>query len=211
MKKVLIPDWPVADNVIAYTTMRDTPEELIPQQQLNQVHGAEVVCADEIEGIVEADAIYSNLGTQCVIRTADCLPVLLCNKNLQIAAIHAGWRSLAQNIIDYTLQKIDKQDCYAWLGPAIGSSKFEVGEDVLEYFTANGWDHETLQNNFKSINNSKFLADLYGLARGQLIALGILEQNIYGGTWCTYSEPEKFYSHRRTQDKGRMYSLISKK
>lgn len=172
------------------------------------MHGARVVQADPAARHTEADAAYTTTSnTVCVVATADCLPILLCDKaGTAVAAIHAGWRSLGAGIITNTLQQFPAaaKDCLAWLGPAIGAEKFEVDTDVLDYFKAHGWD---LEQGFRQFG-SKWLVDLYTLARKSLMQLGLAADNIYGGEFCTYSEPETFYSYRRSKDTGRMYHLI---
>jgi len=203
-------DWPAPSNVVAYSTLRDSDLPDIPSDPkwLHQVHGANVVQADTVTRNTEADSSYTKKSeVVCVVRTADCLPILICDKQgTQVAAIHAGWRSMSKNIISETFKKmsIDPADTLVWLGPAIGPDKFEVDQDVLDDFTANGWD---INFGFKSSDN-KWLVDIYELAKISLKKLQVPVDNIYGGDFCTYSDPSRFYSYRRSKDVGRMQHLI---
>lgn len=181
-------------------------------QWLNQIHG-NVACEALADGVVrDADASYTqNRNTACVIMTADCLPVLLCDKQgRQIAAVHAGWRGLAAGVIENTLETFPNPlEVTAWLGPAIGPSAFEVGQDVVDVFTSLAPNTllELTKLAFTPVagTEGKWLADLYSLARIRLQALDVAD--IYGGEFCTYSDTQ-FYSYRRSGITGRMASLI---
>ncbi len=172
-----------------------------------QIH-SNIACAAD-SAIQEADALYSNQPNQvCAIQTADCLPILLCNQvGTEVAAIHAGWRGLADNIIANTLALFSspKQHLLAWLGPAISQEHFEVGTDVRDSFLKqNSKNTQAFIPHPKQAN--KYFADLYQLARLQLRALGITA--IYGANYCTYSNKQHFFSYRRDHITGRMASLI---
>jgi YfiH family protein len=174
---------------------------------LNQVHGSQLISANDWQGNDTADAIVSSQPDQvCAVMTADCLPILLCNtKSDHIAAIHAGWRGLSSGILENTLQqfKCEPNEVLAWLGPAIGPDEFEVGHDVVKAFThSSSLAHKA----FKQIDESHYLADIYLLARQKLIAHGT--HAIFGGEHCTVSEPEHFFSYRRDGITGRMASMI---
>lgn len=218
-QQYLTPPWPAPNNVTALITLRGTTaaQLALPSAPvlLNQVHGNVVVHADRLNSeLPEADAaIASTSNTVCAIRTADCLPILICDKaGTQVAAIHAGWRSLASGIIPNTCKQFSgaMQDCLVWLGPAIGPSAFEVGHDVLEAFAGYGWQQQDIAMGFSAQLNSKWLGNLYYLARVELQKQGILADNIYGGELCTVSDPQRFYSYRRSAgaETGRMLSLI---
>ncbi len=178
-------------------------------QWLNQTHGISV-CEAEPDGRVrEADASYSNSqSVACVIMTADCLPVLLCDKQgRQVAAVHAGWRSLAGGIIEATLATFPNPlDVTAWLGPAIGPTAFEVGKDVIDAFCINSPESTKYAFSPHPNHPDKWLADLYLLARIRLHSLGVTA--IYGGDFCTFNDESRFYSYRRDGQTGRMASLI---
>lgn len=218
-EQYLVPDWPAPSNIVALTTLRDTDLEHIhlPNRPvwLKQVHGINVVRAEQVTNQVpEADAsITFTPNIICAIRTADCLPLLICDQaGTQVAAIHAGWRGLAAGIIAQTCQRLTAplHQCLVWLGPAIGPKAFEVGKDVLDGFIAQGWSQEHVNAAFKSCDSvgAKWLGDLNYLARVTLLQQGALSTNIYGGEWCTVSDSQRFYSYRRSKDVGRMVSLI---
>jgi YfiH family protein len=174
---------------------------------LNQVHGVKAVSAQKnrTEQAVTADASYTDqAGVVCAILTADCLPILLTDKQGKtIAAIHAGWRGLLAGVIDKTLEQLPQRSYMAWLGPAIGPDCFEVGIEAAEAFV----QHDSqFQAAFCQITNNKFLADIYHLARLCLAQRGI--EQVYGGGRCTVCEPEYFFSYRRDGRTGRMATLI---
>lgn len=173
---------------------------------LQQAHGVQVVKADQVQGLLEADASFSDqTGTVCAVLTADCLPVLFCGDDgAVIAAAHAGWRGLQAGVIEQTLLAMRCRDVSIWLGPAIGPDNFEVGDDVRDAFIA---DNSKTQAAFKTHGPGKWLADIYQLAKLQLSELGI--EQIYGGGYCTVADEQRFYSYRRDgAATGRMASLI---
>ena len=174
---------------------------------LKQVHGKRVITWDDRSSSEpEADAITSNqAGQVCAVLTADCLPVLFCNKSgTKIAASHAGWRGLAEGVLEATVSAMDCDpgELMAWLGPAIGPQAFEVGRDVFDAFINLNTENSTA---FKP-HGDRWLADLYELARLALARTGI--EQVSGGQHCTYSEPDKFFSYRRDGVTGRMASVI---
>lgn len=183
-------------------------------QWLEQIHGVKVVTAKSDSLVRTADGSYSDeVGQACVVMTADCLPLLLCdNKGTQVAAIHCGWRSLAKGISARALDKFtcSPSNIMAYLGPAISQAYFEVGIDVLDAFfkSARNLEHtESIAAAFKPAQRPlHFYADIYALARAELRALGITQ--IYGGDRCTYAEDTLFYSYRRDNVTGRMASLV---
>ncbi len=173
---------------------------------LNQVHSNTVVMAmAQASPSPDADASYSlQAGVVCAVMTADCLPVLFCSrKGDRVAAAHAGWRGLAGGVLEATVQALGDDELMAWLGPAIGPKAFEVGAAVHQsFFERLGDCHEA----FLQIDESHWLADLYSLARMALARVGITE--VYGGSECTFSNPERYFSYRRDSKTGRMASLI---
>lgn len=173
---------------------------------LNQVHGIRVIDAALSSCLESADASFtSRKQVVCVTMTADCLPVLLCDQaGTAVAAIHAGWRSLCDGVIEATIaaMPVEAGQLMAWLGPAIGPDAFEVGEEVRAQFIAKDARAECA---FKP-HGEKWLGDLYAIARQRLQTLGITQ--VYGGGRCTFSEPETFFSFRRDGDTGRMGSFI---
>lgn len=175
-------------------------------QWLSQVHGTYTADAATAAPGCEADASYTDQpGVVCAVLTADCLPLLLCDRTgQQVAAVHAGWRGLLNGVIESAVQSIYGQsEVLAWLGPAIGPQAFEVGDEVRDAFLA---VEKAASAAFRSSPNGRWLADIYALARLRLASLGV--KAVYGGQHCTYSEPERFYSYRRDGQTGRMASLI---
>lgn len=174
---------------------------------LRQVHGDRVVEAGCGER-PEADAAVA-FGPErvCVVLTADCLPVLFCDRaGSRVAAAHAGWRGLAAGVLEATVARLDCPPgaLLAWLGPAIGPEVFEVGGEVRATFLA---QDPGAAGCFRPSPAGRWLADLYALARRRLAAAGVTA--VYGGGFCTLSEPGRFYSYRRDgQASGRMASLI---
>jgi YfiH family protein len=174
---------------------------------LNQVHGIAVCRADTASGVVDADASVTRQSqTVCAIMTADCLPVLLCDRQSSVvAAAHAGWRGLCNGVLEATISAMDAPaaDLLAWMGPAIGPDAFEVGAEVRAAFMA----HDPASGSaFSPIGDDKYLADIYQLARQRLQAAGV--SSIHGGGLCTVIERDRFFSYRRDGRTGRMASLI---
>jgi YfiH family protein len=175
---------------------------------LNQVHGTQVACADDIDSATTADAIYARkTNNPCVILTADCMPLFLCDRQGTIVALaHAGWRGLAAGVIENTItaMKIPGKNILAWMGPAMGPQKFEVGSEVREQFLATDPDATAA---FMPLPNQKWLANIYLLAQQRLHNCGVTA--ISGGDHCTFTEKEKFFSYRRDgKQSGRMAALI---
>lgn len=175
---------------------------------VTQIHSTTALNAIPDNREKRADATYSHQPNQvCAVLTADCLPVLLCNRQgTQVAAIHAGWRGLVNGIIEETLKSFNSppEDIIAWLGPAIGPTQFEVRKDVYQAFVEKDPEAST---GFRLFEDDHWLADIYTLARLRLQKQGI--NQVTGGNYCTFSDSEKFYSYRRDKGlKGFIVSLI---
>ena len=203
----------VGDNPLAVEKNRNSLRVIVPSEPvwLEQVHGVEVVLAEQAGCKPKADACISRVtNAVCATMTADCLPVLFCDQaGTVVGAAHAGWRGLADGVLEATVNAMNVApvNLLAWLGPAIGPQAFEVGDDVRDAFVAhdaNASDAFTPQQS--ACNSGKYLADIYLLARQRLQALGVTR--IYGGGLCTYSDAENFFSFRRDGNTGRMASLI---
>lgn len=208
----------VGDSPDAVAANRALLRPLLPAEPgwLTQVHGSLVADAGAAAraaasgGMLEADAcIAAEPGVVCVIQTADCLPVLFCDRGGRVVgAAHAGWRGLAGGVLENTVARMREAgagDILAWLGPAIGPSCFEVGDDVVRAFV----EHDGgCASAFvpRAGTDAKHLADIYSLARRRLAAAGV--DRVWGGTRCTVSERGEFYSYRRDGVTGRMASLI---
>jgi YfiH family protein len=173
---------------------------------LEQVHGTDCVIAESSVAGCTADASVSFEPWQiCAVLTADCLPVLFCTQDGQcVGAAHAGWRGLLAGVLENTVRamRAPPEQIMAWFGPAIGSQRFEVGEEVRAAFLAQ--DAATAEAFVP--HRDKWLADLYALARQRLQAIGLV--SIDGGGLCTVNDAQRFYSYRRDGATGRMASLI---
>jgi len=211
----------VGDDGAAVAANRARLAALLPGQPawLSQVHGTAVVDAASAIGLAaapEADAsVATTAGAVCTILTADCLPVLFCDRQgTVVGAAHAGWRGLAGGVLQSTLTAMRAAgagDILAWLGPAIGPQRFEVGADVLSAFEDGAVEdggRAHVRAAFQAIDGrpGKYLADIYALARRILAAEGV--DQVSGGTDCTVSDARQFYSFRRDGVTGRQASLI---
>ncbi len=173
---------------------------------LRQVHSARVVEAGG--GEVEADACFSRTpGQVCAVLTADCLPVLFCDRaGSVVAAAHAGWRGLAGGVLEATVaaMAVPPGGILAWMGAAIGPAAFEVSDDVRDAFLA---PHpETAAAFVPQGVPGKWLADIYALARIRLARAGVTA--VSGGGRCTHAEVDTFFSYRRDGVTGRMAALV---
>ncbi|WP_437881805.1 peptidoglycan editing factor PgeF [Pseudomonas sp. LRF_L74] len=172
---------------------------------LRQVHGVRAVEASASQ-VEEADASWSATpGVASLVMTADCLPALFCDRaGTRVAAAHAGWRGLANGVLEATLATFaEPQDVLVWLGPAIGPDAFEVGAEVREAFVST---HPQADSAFRAgAHPGKYLADIYQLARIRLAAQGVT--SVHGGGFCTVSDP-RFFSYRRAARTGRFASLV---
>lgn len=234
----IVPEWPVPERVRALITSRNGGSSTGPYASMNlglyagdyadaveanrrllkrllpaeprwldQVHGTTVIDAETVTHPVQADAsITKNPNCVSVVMIADCLPILFADRaGSAVAAAHAGWRGLAGGVIENTVRALDvpPQNLFAYLGPAIGPSAFEVGDEVRDAFVA---ADPAARLAFRPHKPGKWLADLFALARQRLARSGVL--NVYGGGQCTYSDPVRFFSHRRDKVSGRMAALI---
>ncbi|MET0101969.1 MAG: peptidoglycan editing factor PgeF [Sedimenticola sp.] len=174
---------------------------------LNQVHGCTVAsCGTDPEGVAADAVVASQRGQVCAVLTADCLPLLLCNRQGdRVAAVHAGWRGLAAGVIEAAVARFDQpgEELLAWLGPAIGPGAFEVGPEVREAFVS--FD-QFAGEAFSEGVEGRWMADIYRLARRRLEVLRV--GYVGGGGYCTVSEQGRFFSYRRDGVTGRMASLI---
>ncbi len=173
---------------------------------LNQTHSTDVVILSDTKQRDADASITQQINQIAVVLTADCLPLLVCNKQgTEVAAIHAGWKGLLDGIVLKTINAMASKpsDLLVWLGPAISQAHFEVGGEVKQQF-CQAYDHTEMH--FKKKSSDKYLADLYALARDQLRQLGV--KSIYGGDMCSYAQADEFYSYRREGVTGRMASFI---
>ncbi len=224
----------VGDDPLAVARNRQQLDQCLPAAPcwLQQVHGTTVIdaaTAGRSAQVVVADGAFSrDPGVVCAVMTADCLPVLLCDRaGAVVAAAHAGWRGLQAGILEQTVAAmgVSGPALIAYLGPAIGPQAFEVGVEVRTAFVDGNPEAAAA---FKPVpmpaadrpgdnrraNNARcatapvggWLADIYLLARQRLCRLGV--EAIYGGGYCTVEQESSFFSYRRDGVTGRMASLI---
>jgi YfiH family protein len=229
------PDWPAPRNIRALSTTRSGGVSLGPWSSLNlgnhcgddlslveqnrarlnellpaparwlrQVHGSVVVhhsgqATNEIEGDAQ---VSFEPGMVCSVLTADCLPVFFCNRSGdRVGVAHAGWRGLASGVLEATTRALREApaELMAWMGPAIGPEVYQVGSEVAAAFP------QEFSTAFTR-KGTGFLLDIYTLAKLKLAAVGV--HAVSGGTYCTLSDPDRFFSYRRDGVTGRMASLV---
>lgn len=175
---------------------------------LKQVHGTRVVDVEAAGPETPADAVVSRSpGRVGAIMTADCLPVVLCDREgTVVAAAHAGWRGLCDGVLENTVasMKVSPSSLMAWMGVAIGPAAFEVGNEVRAAFVAK--DAQAADAFAPSHNPGKWFADLYRIATQRLHACGV--SAVYGGDGCTFSDDARFFSYRRDAVTGRMATCV---
>ena len=173
---------------------------------LEQVHGVAVVNAASTQNFCADASFASEKNIVCTVMTADCLPVLICNRaGSKVAAAHAGWRGLHAGVIEAAISALQEtpDNILVWLGPAIGPQAFEVGDEVRTAFVT---DLPQTAAAFTATKPGHWLVDIYQLARLRLARIGV--HHVYGGGLCTYTDQQRFYSYRRDGKTGRMASLI---
>ena len=192
-------------------------EHQIPEQVqwLNQIHGTNVVEASSatVDAVPNADACWTTeTDVVCCVMTADCLPVLFADEaGTVVAAAHAGWRGLAQGVLQQTLDAIlphANGQIHAWIGPAISQPYFQVGNDVKTAFTALNADLSRFFAPDKSVpgqGEPKWLCDLPAIAQFILSQGGV---STHQSKRCSFAESSDFYSYRRDGQTGRMASMI---
>lgn len=209
------PDWPAPPSVAAFQTVRATgPLDALESALglpsapcwLEQVHGTEVVEPQAGQaGLVADAAVTREAGVVLAVRTADCLPVILCDREGSVVAVaHAGWRGLAAGVLEATVvaTATDPGRMVAWFGPSIGAAAFEVGPEVRAAFLAH--DVRAVEA-FTAGRGDRWHGDLEALARQRLRSAGVT--SIHGGGRCTVSDPVRFHSYRRDGGTGRMATL----
>ena len=187
---------------------------------LSQVHGSAVHDADAgvdagadagAGATVVADAaVTQRAGVVLAIMVADCLPVLLCSADgRRLGAAHAGWRGLAAGVLERAVAAIGAPagELLAWIGPAIGQARFEVGGEVRDALLAGDGLHDAAAVAcFRRSPAGRWQCDLAGLARLRLARLGV--RRVHGGEWCSATDVGRFFSHRRDGRTGRMAALL---
>jgi YfiH family protein len=196
-------------------TVRQNRLKLINELQLpaspvwiQQVHGNRVIDVRQASDNVEADGQYSDqLDSVCEVLTADCAPVLLCNKQgTEIAAIHAGWRGICRGVLTHAVEAFRSSagELLTWIGPHISEKAYVVQNDMYETcLQAMG---KPVTKAFARIDDNHLMASLSKLACIQLKTLGVSDISV--SEYCSYSRDDLFYSYRRDGQTGRMASLI---
>ena len=223
MPEVVVPDWPSPHGVRALVTTRafgdmrrgaqgrERLRALVPSTPLwlRQAHGIAVADASGASqpGIEpEADAVVArDRHRVCAVLVADCMPVLLASDSGDMIGLaHAGWRGLAAGVLEATVEAMatPPERVLAWLGPAIGPQVYEVGEKVRAAFLERD---ATSCTAFTRVRPAHWLLDLYAVARQRLARTGVAR--VFGGTHCTYSDRERFFSYRRDRTGERMAAL----
>jgi len=173
---------------------------------INQTHSVDVVTLESDPGRDADAAITREPGRVAVVMTADCLPILLCNRDAsEVAALHAGWRGLQAGIIQSTLAALQspRAQLLAWIGPGISQACFEVGDEVYAAFVD---ADSTASACFSANRPGHWLCDLAGIATALMYELGVA--HVARSPYCSFRDAELFYSYRREAVTGRMASLI---
>jgi len=161
------------------------------------------------DAVEDCDALITNLSNiMLTILTADCVPILLYDKeNYVIAAIHAGWKGTKAGITTKTIQKMkeyfgsDTKNIIAAVAPSIGRCCYEVDENVAKHFF-------DMPDSFTQINK-KYMLDLPNINKVQLLKAGLTEEHIEMSNICTACDVEHFFSYRKEQGcSGRFMSMI---
>ena len=195
------------DDAVRENRMRFAIDASLPTEPawLDQVHGS-VVAVEPEAGQTADSAISRAARFVCVVMVADCLPVLFTNRSgTEVGAAHAGWRGLAAGVLEKTVRAFNAEpgELLAWMGPAISQAAFEVGEEVRSAFLETDPRSSPC---FSPNDNGRWQADLYGLARRRLATAGV--DQVFGGGFCTHGDPERFFSHRRDGQCGRMAAFV---
>ena len=172
---------------------------------LEQTHSNLCVIVDEDTNRIADAAITRCNNTPLAIMTADCLPIVLCDRNgTEIAAIHAGWRGLVNGIVEHTLEKMHSRPdtLLAWIGPSICQTCYEIGDTVQQAYT----DKYPFTQSTFCTKDSKRFANLPKMAELILNSLGVTA--VFQSAACTFELENKFYSYRREAQTGRMATLI---
>ncbi|QIL21406.1 peptidoglycan editing factor PgeF [Thermomonas sp. HDW16] len=175
---------------------------------LKQVHGVDVVIEPDFDEPEADAAVTSETGKVLAILTADCLPVVFAARDgSEIAAAHAGWPGLSTGMLEATLaaMRAPAAQLQAWIGPAAGPQRYEIGDEVRERFMAHD---KRAAMAFVATRPGHWWVDMFAIARMRMADAGIDPQHIHGGGVCTISDSLRFFSHRRDQRTGRMATLV---
>ena len=169
---------------------------------VHQVHGNSVITVQYPGKAGKADALVTSTnGLGLVIQTADCVPIFIIGSK-QVAVVHAGWRGVAANIIDATIQKVESIE-YAIIGPCISLTNYEVGEEVVSAIAQTGVAEADFVNRR---DFDKPHVDLRAAVRSQLYFGGITEIEIF--PQCTFNNEDLSSYRRDNKQAGRILSVI---
>lgn len=217
---IIAPDWPAPPNVRALVTSRALGDMKGEQGRsklrarlpadpvwLRQVHGITVMDAAVAPAGAIADASFTKRkNVVCAVMAADCLPALFADeRGIAVGVAHAGWRGLSAGVLEATVHAmaVPPGRLLAWLGPAIGPQAYEIGAEVRAAFLARDARAESA---FAPTRPGHWNLDLYAMARQRLAAMGVTR--VFGGGYCTASDPALFYSYRKDKTPDRMAALI---
>lgn len=198
---------------LANARIRNPASEPPCSVTLRQVHSADIQRADTLaDRAAEGDALISGqIGLSIGVRSADCVPILLLDTGTHsVAAVHAGWRGSAGQIVERTVAQLaaqfgsDPNDIYAAIGPCIRPCCYQVSRNVAELFT-------TWFPDLEPEPDGKVMLDLAAANRKQLLSAGVSSDHILDSGFCTFCDSASFFSYRREpEDPGRMLSAIAR-
>ena len=164
------------------------------------------------EALEGCDALMTDMKGVCIgVSTADCIPILIYDCEHQaVCAIHAGWRGTVKRIVVKAVEAMAEaygthpQQLTAQIGPGISLDSFEVGDEVYDAFAQEGFDMSAI-----SVRKEKWHIDLPACNRLQLVAAGLLPQNIKVSPVCTFQQATDYFSARRLGiNSGRIFTGI---
>jgi len=182
---------------------------------LHQTHSDIVHTIEDKPGkVLEGDAqITASTRLGLVIKTADCLPILLVDESWgAIAAVHCGWKGTGKRIIQNVVSKLEEElgcrssSLIAAMGPCIGPNCYEVGEDVLRFFNESGLPLTIFRKHPE--RPDKHFLDLKRANRHQMLEAGVLEENIFSIGGCTHCDTDLLSYRRDRNVTGRMFNFI---
>ena len=171
---------------------------------MKQIHSSYVKKVVSSVNDIVCDASYTQTkGLACAVLSADCLPILICDKlGTKVGVIHVGWRGLHNGIIKKFINKFSKspKDIICWIGPSISPVNYVVREDVYKKLS------KITPKMFNQLDDEHWNLDLRFGAKIVLKSLGI--KKIYSNDMCTFQNSNLYYSYRRENNTGRIASLI---
>lgn len=204
----------VMQNRQLLTTLLPSTPHWLQQTHSTQLYQAlrPVTNTHEYAKTPNADAAWTQASkTVIAVLTADCLPVVIADtQGTIVGVVHAGWRGLANGILEKTLLRLQQQvvketQWQVWIGPAISQSYFEIGPEVFDIFIKK--DKALISYFISATSPNKYLADLSGLAAHILKNIAKDNITIHFSHACTFADKQNYYSYRRQATTGRMATL----